>query len=53
MKQQPHDWCAFSPTVKNKRSYAEPIPPDDHEFLEDYYAVPNQELFTVVGHVNW
>jgi len=53
MKQPPHDWSNFSPTVKNNRSYAEPILPDDYKFLEDYYAIPNQALFNVVGHVNW
>ncbi|MEL0168564.1 MAG: sulfotransferase domain-containing protein [Pseudomonadaceae bacterium] len=38
---------------KNQRKYSEPMRQQDREFLDEFYAAPNQKLFEVIGDLNW
>ncbi|WP_256759520.1 hypothetical protein [Cohnella sp. WQ 127256] len=33
----------------NKRGYDQPIPQDTMEWLRNYYAEPNRQLFELIG----
>ncbi len=46
-------WSFLNTEPCNIRSYSEPITEDDKQFLENFYLQPNEELFKVIGHINW
>ncbi len=46
-------WSFLNTEPRNIRSYSEAISESDKQFLEDFYAKPNRELFDAIGQVNW
>lgn len=47
------DSATIAKEPRNQRNYSEPINAEDREFLNAFYEVPNQELITAVGSINW
>ena len=39
--------------AKNKRSYLEPMSVSDRDFLDEFYAAPNEKLFANYGKIAW
>jgi hypothetical protein len=47
------DWNNLDRTPKNTRQYKEPINNETKNYLEDFYSIPNQRLFSEIGHIRW
>jgi hypothetical protein len=50
---QPLSWDRFEYKPENARRYAAPMADEDARLLAEYYRQSNEELFQVVGKVNW
>lgn len=47
------DWSTIDREPRNVRDYTAPISETDKQYLEDFFAEPNQALFERVGQLNW
>ncbi|MDP3300683.1 MAG: sulfotransferase [Sulfuricurvum sp.] len=47
------NWENLNLEPKNTREYSEPMNEEDRLFLEDFFRIPNQELFDTIGKLNW
>lgn len=47
------DWSKLDYKPKNSRQYPSSMNEDDRQFLTEFYAEPNRQLFERIGRLNW